>query len=185
MMQGHRHNLDGTCLMRAIPLTVTALTAALLLTACNGGGSKSGNKNSSACEIGGVSVQIGSASVAPKAGDTGEVPVSITNQSKPCTLEHFANITLDAGGTKADVPALKGAKAQTLKLAKGDSASFTISYVRGAAGDKNALDAKTVKITLPGTTASRSFPWSYGPVATQSGGSAPNASVTAFQQVGD
>ncbi|MEV5873414.1 DUF4232 domain-containing protein [Streptomyces sp. NPDC052101] len=171
--------------MRAIPLTVTALAAALLLTACNNSGSKSGDKNSSGCEIGGVSVQIGSASVAPKAGDTGEIPVSITNQSKPCTLDKFAGVTLDTGSAKADVPVLKGAKAQKLKLAKGDSASFTISYVRGAAGDKTSLDVKTVKITLPGTTASRSFPWSYGPVAGQSGTTGPNASVTAFQQVGD
>ncbi|MCC5479586.1 DUF4232 domain-containing protein [Streptomyces sp. NPDC059680] len=171
--------------MRAIPLTVTALTAALLLTACDGGGSKSAGKNGSACEIGGVSVQTGSASVAPKAGDTGEIPVSITNQSKPCTLDHFPGVVLSAGSTEAKVPALKGAKAQKLKLAKGDSASFTIAYVRGKAGDKAALDAKTVKITLPGTTASRSFPWSYGPVAIQTGGTGPNASVTAFQQVGD
>ncbi|MFB7502287.1 DUF4232 domain-containing protein [Streptomyces broussonetiae] len=170
--------------MRAIPLTVTALAAALLLTACNGGGSKSeGSKNSSACEIGGVSVQIGSASVAPGAGDTGEIPVSLTNQSAPCTLDQFAGVALGAGGTEAKVPVLKGATAQKLKLNKGDSATFTISYVRGKAGDRTSLDAKTVKITLPGTTASRSFPWSYGPVAGQ--GSGPNASVSAFQQVGD
>ncbi|MGV4985353.1 DUF4232 domain-containing protein [Streptomyces sp. NPDC001709] len=171
--------------MRAIPLTVTALAAALLLTACNGGGSKSSGKNSSDCEIGGVSVQIGSVSVAPKAGDTGEIPVSITNQSKPCTLDQFAGVALNTGGAEAKVPPLKGAKAQKLKLAKGDSASFTITYVRAKDGDKTGLNAKTVKITLPGTTASRSFPWSYGPVAAQSGGSGPNASVTAFQQVGD
>ncbi|WP_153540894.1 DUF4232 domain-containing protein [Streptomyces sp. RB17] len=170
--------------MRAIPLTVTALAAALLLTACGGGG-KSSSKTGSACEIGGVSVQIGSASVAPKAGDTGEIPVSITNQSKACTLDHFAGVVLSAGSAEAKVPALKGAKAQKLKLAKGDSASFTISYVRGNAGDKAALTPKTVKITLPGTTASRSFPWSYGPVATQTASTGPNASVTAFQQVGD
>ncbi|MEU6774246.1 DUF4232 domain-containing protein [Streptomyces sp. NPDC046759] len=171
--------------MRAIPLTVTALAAALLLTACHSGGSKSGGKNSSACEIGRVSVQIGSASVAPKAGDTGEVPVSITNQSKPCTLDQFAGVLLNTGSTEAKVPALKGAKPQKLKLAKGDSASFTITYVRGKAGDKTTLNARTVKITLPGTSASRSFPWSYGPVAAQAGASGPNASVSAFQQVGD
>ncbi|GHE07161.1 DUF4232 domain-containing protein [Streptomyces alanosinicus] len=171
--------------MRAIPLTVTALAAALLLTACNGGGSKTSGKNSSACAIGGVSVQIGSASVAPKAGDTGEIPVSITNQSKPCTLDHFAGVSLNTGKAKTDVPALKDAKAQQLKLAKGDSASFTISYVRGEDGGKSSLEVKTLNITLPGGSASRDFPWSYGPVAVQSGGSGPNASVTAFQQVGD
>ncbi|MFG2883759.1 DUF4232 domain-containing protein [Streptomyces sp. NPDC048297] len=171
--------------MRAIPLTVTALAAALVLTACNDGGGAKNGKNDSACEIGGVSVQIGSASVAPAAGDTGEVPVSITNQSTPCTLDKFPSARLGAGGTEAEVPVLPGAKAQKLKLAKGDSATFTIGYVRGKAGDKSSLEAKSVKIALPGSTATRSFPWSYGPVATKGGGQTPDASVTAFQQVGD
>ncbi|ARP74167.1 DUF4232 domain-containing protein [Streptomyces pluripotens] len=169
--------------MRVIPLTVTALAAALLLTACDGGGGVSGG--SSACRIGGVSVQIGSASVAPAAGDTGEVPVSLTNQSTPCTLDGFPGVTLEAGGVAHEVPVLKGAKAQKLKLAKGDSASFTIGYVRGEAGDKSHLAAKSVKIKLPGSATTRSFPWSYGPVALSSTGDAPNASVSAFQRVGD
>ncbi|MFF5536907.1 DUF4232 domain-containing protein [Streptomyces cinerochromogenes] len=171
--------------MRAIPLTVTALAAALLLTACDDGGGDKNGKSGSACEIGGVSVQIGSASVAPAAGDTGEVPVSITNQSTPCTLDHFPEVVLGDGAGKAVVPALKGAKAQKLKLAKGDSASFSITYVRGEDGAKTSLAAKTVKITLPGTDTSRSFPWKYGPVAGKSDGSGPDASVSAFQQVGD
>ncbi|MEU1402732.1 DUF4232 domain-containing protein [Streptomyces sp. NPDC005728] len=171
--------------MRAIPLTVTALAAALLLTACNDSGGGKNGKSSSACEIGGVSVQIGSASVAPAAGDTGEVPVSITNQSAPCTLDKFPSAVLHTGSSEADVPVLQGAKAQQLKLAKGDSATFTISYVRGKAGDKASLEAKTVKVALPGSTATRSFPWSYGPVATKGAQGTPDASVSAFQQVGD
>ncbi|MFF8728858.1 DUF4232 domain-containing protein [Streptomyces sp. NPDC015171] len=171
--------------MRAIPLTVTALAAALLLTACNDSGGGKNGKSSSACEIGGVSVQIGSASVAPAAGDTGEIPVSITNQSAPCTLDHFPGVVLKAGDTRATVPVLKGAQAQQLKLAKGDSASFSISYVRGKDGDKSALAAKTVRIALPGSDTGRDFPWSYGPVAGKADGSGPDASVSAFQQVGD
>ncbi|GGJ46669.1 DUF4232 domain-containing protein [Streptomyces brasiliensis] len=170
--------------MRVIPLTVTALAAALVLTACDDGGNAKG-KDSSACEIGGVSVQIGSASVAPAAGDTGEVPVSITNQSTPCTLSGFAAVRLKAGGTTAAVPALEGAKAQKLKLAKGDSASFTISYVRGKAGDGANIDAKSVEIGLAGSGATQSFPWSYGPVAGKGAAGSPDASVGAFQQAGD
>ncbi|WP_030734079.1 DUF4232 domain-containing protein [Streptomyces sp. NRRL S-31] len=171
--------------MRAIPLTVTALAAALLLTACDDGGGKKGDGAGSACEIGGVSVEIGSASVAPAAGDTGEIPVSLTNQSASCTLDHFPVVSLGTGETTATVPALKGAKAQQLKLAKGDSASFSISYVRGKDGDKTAVAAKTVKITLPGSDTSRSFSWKYGPVAGKADGSGPDATVSAFQQVGD
>lgn len=171
--------------MRAIPLTVTALAAALLLTACNDGGGGKNGKSSSACEIGGVSVQIGSASVAPAAGDTGEVPVSITNQSAPCTLDKFPGARLKTGDAAVDVPVQQGAKAQKLKLAKGDSASFTISYVRGKAGDKSSVEAKTVLISLPGSSTTRSFPWSYGPVAAKGAQGTPNASVSAFQQVGD
>ncbi|MEU6088280.1 DUF4232 domain-containing protein [Streptomyces sp. NPDC047085] len=171
--------------MRAIPLTVTALAAALLLTACDDSGGGKNGKSSSVCEIGGVSVQIGSASVAPAAGDTGEVPVSITNQSTPCTLDKFPSAVLNTGTAEVTVPVQQGAKAQKLKLAKGDSASFTISYVRGKAGDKASLEAKTVKIALPGAKSARSFPWSYGPVATKGSPTTPDASVSAFQQVGD
>ncbi|MFF0227472.1 DUF4232 domain-containing protein [Streptomyces sp. NPDC004629] len=170
--------------MRAIPLTVTVLATALALTACDDGGGTNG-KGGSACAVGGVSVQIGSASVAPAAGDTGEVPVSITNQSAPCTLDDFAGVALDAGGTRVAVPALKDAKAQKLKLAKGDSASFTISYVRGAAGDGTSVAAKTVEISLPGSKDVKSFPWTYGPVAGKAGQDTPDASVGAFQQSGD
>ncbi|MFI9808890.1 DUF4232 domain-containing protein [Streptomyces sp. NPDC052301] len=172
--------------MRVIPLTVTALAAALLLTACNDdGGSKSGGKDSSACRLGGVSVQVGSASVAPAAGDTGEIPVSITNQSKPCTLDDFPGVTLDRKGATAKLAPQKGAQAQKLKLAKGDSATFTISYVRGKAGDSTSLPATDMKITLPGGDAAQSFPWKYGPVAGQGSQGGPDASVSAFQQVGD
>lgn len=170
--------------MRAIPITVAALASALLLTACNdsGGGS---DKNSSACGFGEVGVQVGPASTAPAAGDTGEVPVSITNQSKPCTLDGFPTVKLRAGSTDVGLSAQKGAKAQKLKLAKGDAASFTITYVRGKAGDKLSLDATTVVIALPGSTADKSYKWSYGPVRGKGGAGNPEASVGAFQQSGD
>ncbi|MEW1773088.1 DUF4232 domain-containing protein [Streptomyces sp. NPDC086777] len=175
--------------MRAIPLTVTAVAAALALTACNGSGSgsSSSGKNSSACEIGKVSVQVGSASVAPAAGDTGEVPVSITNQSAPCTLDGFAGVTLKAGGgTSAAVGTQSGAKSVQLKLAKGDSATFSISYVRGKDGDGGSLAATSLTVALPGGDATESFPWKYGAVAGRQGAAEkPNASVGAFQQAGD
>src|SRR5262249_47026139 len=103
----------------------------------------------------------------------------------PCTLDHFPNALLKTGGADVDVPVQPGAKAQKLKLAKGDSATFTITYVRGKDGDKSALAAKTVQIALPGSDSGRSFPWSYGPVAPRGSPNTPDASVRAFQQVGD
>ncbi|MFJ8494787.1 DUF4232 domain-containing protein [Streptomyces sp. NPDC094038] len=171
--------------MRAIPLTVTAVAAALALTACNGSGSGSSGKNSSACQIGKVSVQVGSASVAPAAGDTGEVPVSLTNQSAPCTLDGFAGVTLKAGGTAAAVAAQSGAKSDKLTLAKGDSATFSISYVRGKDGDQASLAATSLTVSLPGSDATESFPWKYGAVAGKGAADKPNAAVGAFQQAGD
>ncbi|MDQ0992226.1 DUF4232 domain-containing protein [Streptomyces sp. V3I7] len=177
--------------MRAIPLTVTAVAAALALTACTdggdtaAGGSNGGSADKSACQIGSVSVEIGPASMAPAAGDTGEVPVSITNQSAPCTLDHFPGVTLQQGDTSAAVHALKGAKPQKLKLAKGDSASFAISYVRGKDGGETSLAAESVKVSLPGSDSTQSFPWKYGPVAGTAAENTPDASVSAFQQPGD
>ncbi|MEU3982547.1 DUF4232 domain-containing protein [Streptomyces sp. NPDC026672] len=173
--------------MRAIPLTVAVLAAALALTSCDdgGGGDKAKGKDNSACEIGRVSVQIGSASVAPAAGDTGEVPVSITNQSAPCTLDDFPGVELRGTGGSAKVPVLDGATSQKLELAKGDSASFTVSYVRGKDGDAASMAATSVVVSLPGADGTESFPWKYGPVAGRGDATKPDASVSAFQQAGD
>ncbi|MFF9364086.1 DUF4232 domain-containing protein [Streptomyces griseoluteus] len=171
---------------RVIPLTLTALAAALALTACGGSGGADGarSKAGSGCATGAVALEVGSASVAPAAGDTGEVPVSITNQSAPCTLDHFPGVVLRQGDRSVKLPASEGAQAQTLKLAKGASATFTVSYTRGADGDAKALDAGTMEVTLPGGGDAKSFPWKFGPVAAKGTDSA-NASVSAFQQVGD
>ncbi|MFE9606101.1 DUF4232 domain-containing protein [Streptomyces hokutonensis] len=174
--------------MRTIPLAVTAVASALLLTACSGSGSSSSSsdgKNGSACSFDGVAVQVGPASTAPSAGDTGEVPVSLTNQSKPCTLDGFAGASLEGGGTKVALATQQGAKAQKLKLAKGDAASFTITYVRGKAGGKLSLAATKLVITLPGGSDSASYKWSYGPVQGKTSVSDSDASVSAFTQAGD
>ncbi|MET7289083.1 DUF4232 domain-containing protein [Streptomyces sp. NPDC005573] len=173
--------------MRAIPLTVTVLAAALALTACDAGGGGGGGKSGagSACSVDSVSLEVGSASVAPSAGDSGEVPVSITNQSAPCTLDHFPKVTLGQEGRTAELGVQQGAQAQKLKLAKGDSATFTIAYVRGKDGDAKALDATSMSITLPGGGGSKSFPWKYGPVAGKGAGNEVDATVSAFQQAGD
>ncbi|MEU2062017.1 DUF4232 domain-containing protein [Streptomyces sp. NPDC013455] len=170
--------------MRALPLTVTALAAALALTACDNGGS-GGDKNGSACEIGDLSVQVGPASVAPAAGDTGEVPVSITNQTAACTLDRFPRVLLESGRTETPLSPQQGAKPQKIELAKGDSASFTITYVRGAAGDGSSLEATAVKIAFPGSDTTRAYPWKYGPVAGKGAADKPDASVSAFQRAGD
>ncbi|MFJ9350219.1 DUF4232 domain-containing protein [Streptomyces sp. NPDC101237] len=171
--------------MRAIPLTVTALAAALALTACGDGNGGTSGKNSSACRIDNVSVEIGSASVAPAAGDTGEVPVSLTNQSAPCTLDGFPGVTLKAGGTSAAVSALPGAKPEKLKLAKGDSATFSVTYVRGKDGDTTGVAATSMTVSLPGDDATKDFPWKYGTVAGKGSADKPDATVGAFQQAGD
>jgi hypothetical protein len=187
MMPVHRYIVTtrpGDPFMRAITLTVTAVTAALLLTGCDSGGGESSSSDS-ACSFDRIGLQVGPASAAPAAGDTGVVTLSVTNQSAECTLDGFAGVTLVAGSDSATVPALKGAKVQKLTLAKGDSATFTISYVRGDAGAATSLAAKTMKISLPGSKDTRSYPWTYGPVAGKGSATTPNATVSAFTQAGD
>jgi hypothetical protein len=182
--------------MRATPIAVTALTAALLLTACGSGGDggDGGNggdggdretaaaKGGTACRTGKVAVEVGPANAAPAAGDTGNIPVDVTNQGAACTLDGLPGVDVSTGGESVEVPVQKGAKAQPLTLAEGQSASFTITYVRGEEGAAGSLAADTLKITLPGDSDDRSFPWTYGPIA---GTSAAEISVGAFQQAGD
>ncbi|GAA1006798.1 MULTISPECIES: DUF4232 domain-containing protein [Streptomyces] len=190
--------------MRARPIIVTTLTAALLLTACGSDGSdsgnsgNSGNKNSgssghsegkdtgsSACTIGDVEIQVGPANTAPAAGDTGNVPVTLTNRGAACTLEGFPAVSLSADGTTATVPEDRTAEPQRLTLAEDGTASFTLTYVRGKEEDARSLAATSLRIGLPGADDSRDFEWSYGPVQGRRDASDPDASVTAFQQAGD
>lgn len=178
--------------MRAAPLAVTALAAALLLTACDDGGGGSADKagaspkSGSACAIGPVDLEVGPANAAPAAGDTGNIPVTLTNQSAPCTLEGFPAVDLNASDSTTSVAEDKAAQSQKLTLAKGDTASFTITYVRGKAGDAGSLDVRTLNIALPGDGKQKSYKWSYGPVQGKSGNAGDlQASISAFTQAGD
>jgi hypothetical protein len=197
MIHEHRHDLRGPS-MRAVPITVTTLAAALLLSACDSGSgsnSSSGSSSSSpegqksrgggACAIGQFGAEVGPVNAAPAAGDSGNVTVTLTNRGSACTLEGFPGVDLHAGDTSATVPADEAAQAQKLTLAEGGTASFTITYVRGEEGGAKSLAVKTVKYGLPGATAEESFTWSYGEVALKGGAGEPDASVSAFQQSGD
>ncbi|MFJ8082047.1 DUF4232 domain-containing protein [Streptomyces sp. NPDC096205] len=170
--------------MRALRITVTALAASLVLTACDseGGDTDSKPRAGEPCAIGSVRIAVGPANVAPAAGDTGNVPVTVTNPGPECTLKGFPEVVLDTGHHSVEVPADKAAKAGELTLAEGTAASFTLTYVRGAEGD-GSLAVRTLRIALPGSSEQRDFDWSnYGPVA---GTDTPQASFTAFQQAGD
>ncbi|KUM67361.1 DUF4232 domain-containing protein [Streptomyces griseorubiginosus] len=179
--------------MRAAPLAVTTLAAALLLTACGGGDDSDDKataspKGGSACAVGPVDLEVGPANAAPAAGDTGNIPVTLTNQSAPCTLEGFPAVGLKGSGSGSTISLAKdtAAQPQKLTLAKGDTASFTITYVRGKAGAADSLDVRTLDITLPGEDTPHSYKWSYGPVQGKGRkADALNASVSAFGQAGD
>src|SRR5690242_10620427 len=150
MAGGHLHEPRGS-LMRTRPIAVpAALAALLLLAACGGaggGGGGDGKRESTTCSVDTVSMEVGPASVAPAAGDTGEVPVGFTNQSAACTLDGFPEVRLAGAGDSAtvEVPPAEGATAQKLTLAKGESASFTLTYERGAPGE-GAFDAEELRV---------------------------------------
>lgn len=181
--------------MRVLPITVTALTAALLLTACDSGGGSDDADSSRASTDGGsgaaagcraddAEFALGPVGAAPAAGDTGTVTVTVTGRGAGCTLEGFPHVALGAHGRLSDVPADKAAQSQRLTLAEGVTVSFTLTYVRGEKGA--GLPVDSLRVGLPGSTDSQTLPWSYGEVAVSAGGSdLPNASVSAFQQAGD
>ncbi|MGW6492058.1 DUF4232 domain-containing protein [Streptomyces sp. NPDC055056] len=185
--------------MRALPIAVTVLAAALALTSCDDGGSSGSGKSgdpagsgsakkaaTAACAIGDAGLQVGPANAATTAGDTGNVPVTVTNKGARCTLKGVPRLSVKAAaGSAAEIGADDSAQPEELTLAKGDTASFTITYVRGAEGDAKSLAAKTLTIGFPGGGATQDFPWSYGPVAGKGAAGAPNATVTPFQHAGD
>ncbi|WP_369248209.1 DUF4232 domain-containing protein [Streptomyces sp. R41] len=178
--------------MRALPIAVTVLAAALALTSCDdSGGSKTdeaGKTDKSAstdCRVDHVGIEVGPANAAPAAGDTGNVPVTLTNRDSTCTLKGFPGLEVHAGGDSTDIAPEKSANPVKLTLAKNDTATFTITYVRGEKGDAKTFDAQTLKISLPGATATQDFKWSYGPVAGKNEAADLNASVSPFQHAGD
>jgi hypothetical protein len=174
--------------MRTAPALAATFVAALLLTACGGEDGDDDTKtgqDSTACKIDELAVQVGPASEAPAAGDTGSIPVTLTNGATECTLDGLPTVDLYAGGTSTNVLPDPAAKAQKLTLAAEQAIAFTITYVRGESGGAQSLAAKTAKFSLPGATATHSFPWSYGDVALKGDGSEPDATVSGFQQVGD
>ncbi|GHH26145.1 DUF4232 domain-containing protein [Streptomyces lanatus] len=177
--------------MRATSLTVAALAAALLLTACDSGGDDGDTgKSKDAKAAGGcvaeLAVEFGPGNAAPAAGDTGNVPVTVTNRGDAdCTLTGLPGVEFEAGGAATAVPADEAAGAAAAKqkttLTKGATTSFTLTYVRGDKG----LAVETAKVRLPGADKAQSFKWSYGEVALKSDGKTPDASLSGFQQAGD
>ncbi|MER6673856.1 DUF4232 domain-containing protein [Streptomyces sp. NPDC000983] len=174
----------------ALPLAA-ALAAALLLTSCgdsgdedgaNGdGGQKSrGSGAAAACVIDDLDVQVGPANAAPAAGDTGNVPVTLTNKGAACVLDGLPAVALKADGASADVEPDAAATARKQTLAEGGVTSFTVTYVRGEEGGAQSLAVKTAEFALPGAPATHGFPWSYGEVALK--GEQPDATVSGFQQ---
>ncbi|MFI6009836.1 DUF4232 domain-containing protein [Streptomyces sp. NPDC051243] len=174
--------------MRATSRTVAALAAALVLTACGNGGDGGDGQDDSAGSTCAeqLSVQFGPANAAPATGDTGNVPVTVTNRSgDECVLDGLPAVEFDAGSTMISVAPDESVPATKKALAKEASTSFTLTYVRGEGGGTKSLPVTSVKLRLPGASEPHSFKWSYGDVALKSDGQSPDASVTGFQQSGD
>ncbi|MFF1452898.1 DUF4232 domain-containing protein [Streptomyces sp. NPDC058274] len=177
--------------MRALPIAVTVLAAALTLTACDdsGGGGADKKKPAAAsgtCAAGKFALEVGPGNTAPVAGDTGNIPVTVTNRgSADCTLKGFPGVELSGGGTSWPVAEQQPANPQKVTLQPAEAATFTLTYVRGPKGDpKKSAAAKNVKISLSAGGDAQSFPWTYGEVALKTA-RAPDASVSPFQTAGD
>ncbi|QOV36547.1 DUF4232 domain-containing protein [Streptomyces ferrugineus] len=177
--------------MRATSRTVAALAAALLLTACDDGGDGDGGQDDKAASgcVAGLAVEFGPANAAPAAGDTGNVPVTVTNRGDAdCALAGLPGVEFEAGNIVTTVAADEAAGAaarQKTTLTKGASTSFTLTYVRGEEGDAKSLAVRRAKVLLPGSTRTHSFKWSYGDVSLKSDGQTPDASLSGFQRSGD
>ncbi|MFE0356225.1 DUF4232 domain-containing protein [Streptomyces nigra] len=179
--------------MRTISVTasVAALAAALLLTSCDDAGDAKNTRDKADTAAGAgcaaeLAVRFGPANAAPAAGDTGNVPVTVTNRGDaPCTVEGLPGMELVAGDTTAAVPAAEAASDGKATFAKGASLAFTLTYVRGEEGAETSLAARTATVRLPGAEKTHSFKWAYGDIALKSNGSTPDASVTGFQQSTD
>ncbi|MGW0824364.1 DUF4232 domain-containing protein [Streptomyces sp. NPDC002845] len=176
--------------MRTVPVAVTVLVAALALTACgdsdSDSGDNSGGGNSTACKHDEVGIAFGPSNAAPVAGDEGNIPVTVTYRGDAtCTIQGTPGTDLYSGGSSWALSLQKNAKEPKLTLAKDESATFTISYVRGVAGDeKKGVAVDKVKFTLPGNSVVESWDWPDAEVAVKSEGEL-DATVSPFLPNGD
>ncbi|KUN23963.1 hypothetical protein AQJ23_20380 [Streptomyces antibioticus] len=178
--------------MRALPLAAATLAAAFLLTACSDddGGKDTGAsapsasaKSGGTCVLDEMGVQVGPANAAPAAGDTGNVPVTLTNKSgAKCTLDGLPGVDLIAGGNSVSVASDPAATARKTTLAEGASIACTLTYVRGEKGSDRSLAATSAEFNLPGSTKTYAFKWTYGEVALKKDGETPDATVSGFQE---
>jgi len=131
-------------------------------------------------------VQVGPANAAPAAGDTGNVPVTLTNKSgAKCTLDSLPGVDLIAGGNSVTVAADPAVTARKTSLAQGASVVFTLTYVRGEKGGDRSLAVTSGEFSLPGSTKPYPFKWTYGDVALKKDGETPDAAVSGFQEAGE
>ncbi|MGW0711087.1 DUF4232 domain-containing protein [Streptomyces sp. NPDC002643] len=180
--------------------TAAALLAALTLTACSGGGddgdgggsgeADSGKNTSGSvavCTTADVGIEVGPSSAAPAAGDEGAVPVTVTNSGDAaCVLKGIPAVELAAGDTFWKLQPQDGAAEDAeLKLEAAGTATFSISYVRGVAGDTaKGAAVDSLKVTLPGNSEVKSFEWPDPEVAIKSEDEL-DATVGPFLPAGD
>jgi hypothetical protein len=167
--------------MRTSPAgtVAAALVAALALTACGSesdGSSAKGPAKSpatdkpAACKAERFAIDFGPGNPAPAPGDTGNIPVTLTNNGAACVLQGVPRTKVYAGSTPWAVGAERSVKARRLTLAEHTAATFTITYVRGTAGDPGkGAEVDTVRFALPGDSAEQSYPWPDAEVAVKSG----------------
>jgi hypothetical protein len=172
--------------VRSTLLPLAALAAALALTACGGGGDGGDGDDAKPraggpCAIGSVRIAVEPANAAPAAGDTGNVPVSVTNSGPECTLKGFPGVVLDTGDASVSVPRDKAAQVGEVTLAEGAATSFTLTYVRGEPG-AGSLAVRTLRISLPGSDEQRAFDWPLAQTGPVAGTDAPEASLSGFQR---
>ncbi|QYX78344.1 DUF4232 domain-containing protein [Streptomyces akebiae] len=190
--------------MRTAPTAIAAaLLAALTLTACSGSDGGEGgdggddgktgaaatteSAREGACTAARVGFEVGPSSAAPAAGDEGAVPVTVTNKGDAaCTLKGLAGVDLFAGDKSWALQPQEGASEETeVTLQGGQSMIFSISYVRGVAGDaEKSAAVDQLKLTLPGDSKVSSFKWPDAEVAVKSE-STLEATVGPFLPTGD
>ncbi|GGZ13996.1 DUF4232 domain-containing protein [Streptomyces poonensis] len=167
--------------MRTTPAAVTAaLVAALTLTACGDSSDTPGTSDEdtasgaaggkvTACAADKLTVGFGPSNAAPAAGDTGNIPVTLTNTGSTCTLQGVPDTEVHSGDSSWTVSTEEGAAEPKLTLAENAAASFTITYVRGAAGDpEQAVRPERVEFRLPGGGTAQSYAWPDAEVAVKS-----------------
>ena len=140
------------------------------------GGSATGG-STPACQASQLGYSWAGTKAAPSGGGQMQAVVALTNKSgHACSMRGFPGVDLVNSGEQWSLQRDKSTP-QTVTVAGGASAHFTITYLEWRNGDSAAFTPTMAIITAPNQHSSYDLPWRFGAILKQDGATHPGTFI--------